>query len=136
MPRHPQSHGVAARVPVVEVARHRHDLGVGGPHGEARTLDAIHFDQVRAECVVAFKVGALAVQMQFEVGELRRVPVRVVDLERGAVVQHGAQPIGARLPLQRGDEESLFMAFLHRDGRGVDQDLGGGRVRQKRAHQP
>src|SRR5208337_5541689 len=64
-----QAHGVAADVPIVEVAGDADHFGVGGPYGEADSGDEVDFDQMRAQGVPGLVVGALGVEVQVEAAE-------------------------------------------------------------------
>ena len=65
------AHGMAAGVPLVELAGHRDALGVGRPDGEAHALHAIDLGEVRAQRAIGFVVRAFGVQVQLEFGDQR-----------------------------------------------------------------
>ncbi len=62
---------MAARVPRIEVADHRHPLGVGRPDREAHTLDAVDGHDVGAERLGQAEMPALVEQMQIELAQQR-----------------------------------------------------------------
>jgi len=55
---------MAARIPAVEVAHHRHRGGVGRPHRELGRA----FDEMRAELLVKARVRAFAKEIQVVAG--------------------------------------------------------------------
>ncbi len=118
----PQAHRVAARVPGVEIADHRHAGGVGRPHREAGTAHAIDFDHVGAERVGQLQVVAFGYQVQVEIAELRaeRVGVLGVLLAAGPA---DAQPVAAVVG-QGGGEEAGAGAFLQRHFAAVVEHRG------------
>ncbi|MNM98353.1 hypothetical protein D3C81_1108820 [compost metagenome] len=72
-----QAHGVAAAVPVVEIAHHRHPPGVRRPHREAHAVDAISLDRLGAEAPGQVTVVAFGEQVQVHVAQLRAEAVGV-----------------------------------------------------------
>ncbi len=86
---------MAAPVPAVEVADHRHALRVRRPHREARAGDAFDDRRVAAELVAEFVMASFADQVQVELAEQRAERIRVVDLlDRRAAV--GVRPRDAQ----------------------------------------
>ena len=73
------------RIPIVEVAGHRNEFGIGRPDREANSGDAVDLVEMRAEGVPGFLQGAFAVQMQIEFRDDGREAVRIVDHGRAAV---------------------------------------------------
>ena len=67
--RDPLVHPVGRRVPAVEVAHHRHAVGVRGPDGEGHAAHAVVLLDMRPEFLVARPVTALAEEMEVVVGE-------------------------------------------------------------------
>ena len=59
---------------------------------------------------------AFAVQVQVEIRHDRREAVGVVNLALGAVPQFEAQPVAARIAIERRDKETLRIGLLHRGG--------------------
>ena len=116
------AHGMAADVPVVELAGDGDAFGVGRPHGEAHAGDAIGRVDVRAEGVPGFVERALGVQVEIGIGDSagrsgrgRRFrfrgrptgarnrygcgsPVRVAQKKPCACLAHHAAPVAARPP--------------------------------------
>ena len=66
-----QAHAVAAGVPAVEIAHHRHPAGIGRPHGAAQARHAVHFGQARAQGLARIAPGAVGQGAQRVFAELR-----------------------------------------------------------------
>ena len=71
-------HGMAAAVPVVEIADHADARGVGGPDGEVHAVDAVDLPQLRPQPVVALPVPAFVQQVEVVVGQQVRKGVGIV----------------------------------------------------------
>ncbi len=74
------AHGMAAPVPIVEVADDAHAFSIGRKHREDDTRDAPVDKRVRAELIVELKMRALAQKMEIEIGQHRRETIRVLQL--------------------------------------------------------
>ena len=74
-------HGVAAAVPMVEVADHADAPRVRREHHEGHALDILVPGRMRAELVVELEMRAFAEQMQVHVGQDRRKAVGVLHLD-------------------------------------------------------
>ena len=98
------AHGVAAAVPVVEVADHADAGGVGRPDGEVHPLDAVDGAQLRPQAVVALPVPAFVQQVQIVVGQQVRKGVRIVHGRLPSPFVGDAEHV-ARLPVARGRDK-------------------------------
>ncbi len=132
-------HGMAADVPLVEFARHRHIERIRRPNGEA---DA-PFRHMRAQRAIGLEQRAFRMQVEIGIGELRTVTVRVVDLDFAPVPESRANSISHWRARQRDAVEAVRMQLLHRGRRGtgfvaclVQYHRGGFRLREKRSHLP
>ncbi len=108
-----QTHRMARAIPAIVVAGDADHLGIGSPHREANACDAFARDQVRAQRAVAFVVGALAMQVQFERGQQGREAIGIFQFLRVAGVQCDAEAIFAASALR--DKEARRIRALHRD---------------------
>ncbi len=77
------AHGMAAAVPLVEVADHADAHGVRRPHREGGAGDAVDGRQVRAEAIVEAAMAALRQQIDVEVAEDGWKAVGVLRLPGG-----------------------------------------------------
>ena len=84
-----------AAVPVIEIADDAHASCVRRPDGKACAADTLHFQAVRAQGGVNAHVRTLAEQVQVDVAERRREPVRVFELAGFAGWQRYAEAIAA-----------------------------------------
>ena len=75
-----------AAVPAVEVADHADAIGVGRPHREVHADGRADGDAVRAELLERAVMGALAEQVEIEVGQDAAVAIGIVDLDDVAAV--------------------------------------------------
>ena len=115
-------HGVAAAVPVVEVADHADAGGVGRPDGEVHALDAVDGAELRPQPVVALPVPAFVQQVQIVVGQQVRKGVGIVHGHFLSPFVGHAEHV-ARLPVPLGDRTN----GLEQAGR-MDPPHGPGRV--------
>ena len=129
-------HGVAARVPIVELAGQRDGLGIRRPHREAHAGDAVAHDDVRAQRQPAFVERAFGVQVKIGFGNLRTEAVGVVDLHLAPIPQARAQFIGAGVAVQRGHEEALRVLLHHLATSAAHYHRRRVGVREKRADFP
>ena len=109
----PQTHRMARSIPTVVVAGDADHFGIRSPHRKTNALDAFAGDRVRPQRSVAFVVGALAMQVQFESGQQGREAVRILQLFRFAREECNAQAIFRRVRLRY--KESCRMRALHRN---------------------
>ncbi len=63
------AHGVAVRVPLVEIACHRDHLGVRRPDRESHSLNALHLHHVRAHRLPGLVQRAFVVEVNVEVAQ-------------------------------------------------------------------
>ncbi|MCY1400797.1 hypothetical protein D9M71_158990 [compost metagenome] len=106
---------MAAAVPVVEAADHRHPSRVRRPHGEAHAGDAVLLQQLRAEAGAEVAVVALGEQVQIGLAEQRAEGVGVLGFVL-ALRPADAQAIGH--PLRQAQAEQPLGVFpLHRPER-------------------
>ncbi len=129
-------HGVAANVPIVELAGHGHVFRVRRPHREAHAANLIGFRQVRAQRAVGFVQRAFAVQVDLGIGDQLAEAIGVFDLDVAPVPQVRAQSVPLRIARHLGAEEAVGVPLFHRPDLAVGQHLGGLGLRQKRAHFP
>ena len=138
-----QPHHVAAAVPLVEVADHRHPACARRPDGEARAGHAVHGVQVCAEPLVGAVVRAFGEQVDVGFGDQRGEAVRVFQLGRvGRLAVMGtplhAQAVGERVAAARhGAGEQVAVALpgqLAQAAAQRVQQLDLVRSRQQRAH--
>ena len=128
---------MAPAVPIIERADDRHALGVGRPHGEADSVDAVERQRMRAELAVELEVAPLADQIDVELAENRLKTIWVFDL-CDAAPDCDAQPVAqvALAAWKRACEEAGPIDALEHPqacpAAGVD-DLDARRVRRKRA---
>ena len=73
------------RVPIVEVAGHGNEFGIGSPDGETNSGDAVDLMEMRAEGVPGFLQSTFAVQMQIEFRDDGWKAVRIVNHGRATV---------------------------------------------------
>ncbi len=76
-----EAHRRDAAVPAVEVADHADAIRVGRPHREMHAGGRALRDAVRAELLERAVVGALAEQVQIEIGQHAAVAIRIVELD-------------------------------------------------------
>ena len=88
--------GMAAAVPVVEIADDAHAAGVRRPDGEVRAPHAIDFAELRAELLVAAEQLPFAEQVQVEIGEQRGKGIRIVQRFHLPLMVGDAKLIGGR----------------------------------------
>ncbi len=74
-----QAHRMARAIPTVVIAGDADHLGVGSPYREANALHPFAGDHVRPQRAVAFVVGALAMQVQFERSQQRREAIGILQ---------------------------------------------------------
>ncbi len=79
-------HRPGPRIPEVRVAHDAHPERIRGPDAERRAEDALVLDDARAEHPPELRVGALADEVEVELAERRREPVRVLLLPVALVV--------------------------------------------------
>ena len=88
-----QPHGMATRIPRIEIADHRHALGVGRPHREAHALHAVDRDDVGAQRLGQLEMPAFVEQVQIELAQQRAEGIGILGLlHRGGPLD--AQQIG------------------------------------------
>ncbi|MNK84360.1 hypothetical protein D3C87_1042070 [compost metagenome] len=92
-----QAHGVAHRVPAIEIGDDRHALGVGRPHREAHAGFAIDGQALRAEAVAEFEVAAFVEQVQVQIAQQEAEGVGVGAALLVAVRPADQQAVVARL---------------------------------------
>ena len=131
-----QAHGMALRVPVVEIANDGNEFGIGSPDGEANSIDRIECCGVRTEGFPGFVKRAFGVQMEIEIRDHVAKTVGVVEHGLAAVEIVDVEPVGAWLALQFGDEEAFAMALLHRHRGALDDDTCRFGLRQEGADLP
>ncbi|MNB99514.1 hypothetical protein D3C75_468000 [compost metagenome] len=73
----PQAHRMAAPVPDVEITDHRHPPGIGCPHRETHTVDAVHGLELGTEARTEVAVIAFGKQVQIHVAQQGAEAVRV-----------------------------------------------------------
>ena len=130
------AHGMAAGVPLVELAGHRDAFGVGRPDGEAHAFHPIGLGEVRAQHAIGFVVRALGVQVQLKIGDERAEAVGVFELDGGAVPQLGLKQILAGRAGEGGAEEAAVVSLLHGVDLVADAQRGGFGLRQEGADFP
>jgi len=86
-----QAHGVATAVPLIELADHRHALGIRGPHRKAHAADAVDAHRLRAQAACQRPVCALVEQMQVQIAQQQPEGVWVFGFLHGFMA-------GARRP--------------------------------------
>jgi hypothetical protein len=101
-------HRMPPPVPEIEVADDADAFGIRRQHHEGDAVDAVERHRMRAELVVDPLMGALAEQMQIEVGQDGRKAVGVVKLD-DIVAEVSAQLVFARAVRQRACEQSGFV---------------------------
>jgi hypothetical protein len=85
-----QPHRMAAAIPRIEVADHRHAPRIRRPYGKAHARHAVHFHRARAEAFeycVRVAAGETAQRLVAENGAER---IRILDF------LHGAMPVDAQ----------------------------------------
>ena len=130
------AHGMAAGVPIVELAGDGDTYGVGRPHGEANAGDAIGVCDVRAERAPRFMQRALGVQIEVGIGDPRAEAVGIVNGGFAAVPQAGANRVRLGIAVQSGAKEALRMHLGHGAAASVNQNLGRFRLGEERADLP
>src|ERR1700738_2774817 len=85
------SHRMPPCVPEIEIADHADPPRIGSEHHESHALDAIERHRTSAELVIEALMGALAEEIQIEIGQHRRKAVGVVEID------HGVAAAGAEL---------------------------------------
>ncbi len=140
---HEQPHRGDPAVPAVEVADDAHAIGGRRPHREVHARRRADGHAVGAELLERAMVGALAEQVQVEVGQHLAVAVRIVDLDAVVGVAVGAigDPqaiVGGLLARQARLEEPGRVPQGHRQERaGAGRaDLDRPRRRLQRPHDP
>ena len=74
---------MGAAVPAVEITDDRHGLGIGGPKGETRTLDAVDDNRMGPELLVEFEMTAFFKEVNVVIGKHRGIivcPARCFNL--------------------------------------------------------
>ena len=94
--RRPQPHRMPAPVPGIEVADHRHALGIRCPHREAHAFHPVHRYDVGTESFGKFEVPTLVEQMKIEIAQGGTKGIRVFSLLDGPGPLD-ADPIGTGL---------------------------------------
>ena len=110
------AHGVAAAVPLIEVADHGDAPGLRRPYREQHALDALMLDGVRAEPFIEALMGSLDEEMVVERAESWAEGVGVEEFPGLALVL-GAKAIGepVRLSWQKGFEKVALAPPFERD---------------------
>src|ERR1700736_3921449 len=121
---------MAVRVPIVEVAHHADDFGVGRPHREPDAGDALACGQVSTHRLEAFVESTLAVQVQIEARQQRRKAIGVLDLRLRPVPQCQPEAIRAWVLLQLRNVKALGMDLFHRVYGVTDQSSSVSRLRE------
>ena len=62
-------HGMAAAIPLVEVAHDTDSEGIRRPDDKMNSSDPLHGPEMGAHCLVGFEEGAFGKEMQLEVAE-------------------------------------------------------------------
>ena len=75
------AHGMAPAVPDIEIADDAHAPRVRREYGEGDARHAIERDRMRAELVIEPEMGALAQQIEIEIGQNRRKAIGVVQFD-------------------------------------------------------
>ena len=101
-----QAHGMATRIPRIEVADHRHALGVGRPHREAHARDAVDRHDVGAERLGQLEMPAFIEQMQIELAQQRAEGIGILGL------LHRCRPLDAQ-QIGRGVRHRAFEQARH-----------------------
>ncbi len=96
-------HGVPPAVPEIEIADHADALRIRRQHHEGDAVDAFQRHRMRAELVVEPQLIAFAEQIQIEVGQHRRKPIGVFQLDL-VVAEARPQPI-VLLAVQRAGKQ-------------------------------
>ncbi len=101
-------HRMPPRVPEIEVADHADALRIRREHDEGHAVDAVERARMRAELVIEPLVGAFTEQIEIEVGEHRREPIGVLELD-DIVAEFGAQLIALRAVRHRAGKQPGIM---------------------------
>ena len=101
----PQPHGMAAAVPVIEIADHADAAGIGRPHGEVHARDPVDGAAMGAQLLEGAQMGALYQQVDVQLAQHRREAVGVLDRLQAAVAQFQPQAVGRGQPVVGGTGE-------------------------------
>ena len=116
---------MATRIPRIEIADHRHALGVGRPHREAHALHAVDRDEVGAQCLGQLEMPAFIEQVQIELAQQRAEGIGIFGFlhrggpldaqEIGRGVGHGAFEQARHLVFPQPAERRSIAATQHVD---------------------
>ncbi len=88
------AHGMAASVPMVEVAHHTDPLGVGRPDSEMNPAKSVMRLEVGSQPLIVAVVRSFTQEMQIKVRQERAEKIRVDEVPSMPFVVLNADPIG------------------------------------------
>ncbi len=128
------AHRVPPPIPEIEVADDAHAAGIGRKDREGDAFDALEHHRMRAELVVQAFMGALAQEVEVEIGEDRREAVGILELHDVLAETHPHVIAGARVRQRSGEQAGIVDAPELADLAAVVDQRDRRRVRQEDAH--